>query len=216
MHRMSRDVNRPYRSPRREEAARQTRQLIRDAAFRLFVAQGITTTTMKQIAAAAGVADRTVYTAFPSKTALFHEVMDIATAGDELPVPVSDRAEFTATQSEPDEHVAVRQLVDFGCALLDRAGDLIIAAIESAGADPDMREWSDRASAEMGKNMHSIAQAWKGSGFLRDDLTAEEAGAALYALSSPHVHHLLRRAQGWTRERYRTWLIDTITTTILR
>jgi AcrR family transcriptional regulator len=216
MQRMSRDVNRPYRSPRRAEAARQTRQLIREAALRLFVEQGISVTTMKQIAAAAGVAERTVYTAFPSKTALFHEVMDITTVGDELPVPVSDRDEFTATRSEPDAREAVRQLVDFGCALLDRAGDLIIAAIESAGADPDMREWSDRASEETSKNLHSVAQAWHDNGFLRDDLAAEEAGAALYALSSPHVHHLLRRKQGWTAEQYRAWLITTITTTVLR
>lgn len=213
---MSPDVNRPYRSPRRAESARQTRQLIRDAALRLFVRQGITATTMKQIAAEAGVADRTVYTAFPSKTALFHEVVDIATVGDELPVPVADRAEFTSAKEEPDAAEAVRGLVDYGCALLDRAGDLIMAAIESAGADPDMREWSDRASAEMTKNLHSVAQAWKDNGFLRDDLTAEEAGAALYALSSPHVHHLLRRKQGWTSEHYRTWLVTTITTTMLR
>jgi len=213
---MKGDVNRPYRSPRRAEAARQTRQLIRDAALKLFVEQGITATTMKQIAARAGVAERTVYTAFPSKTALFHEVVDIITVGDELPVPVSDRAEFTAAKDEPDAHEAVVQLVDFGCLLLDRAGDLIMAAIESAGADPDMREWSDRASAETAKNFQSVAQSWKDNGFLRDDLTAEEAGAALYALSSPHVHHLLRRKQGWPTERYRTWLITAITTTMLR
>jgi AcrR family transcriptional regulator len=213
---MSPDVNRPYSSPRREASARQTRQLIRDAALQLFVDQGISVTTMKQIAAAAGVAERTVYTAFPSKTALFHEVMDITTVGDELPVPVSDRAEFTATRAEPDAHQAVRQLVDFGCTLLDRAGDLIIAAIESAGADPDMREWSDRASTEMAKNMHSIAQSWKDNNLLRDDLSATEAGDALYALSSPHVHHLLRRIRGWTTEQYRTWLVNTITTTMLR
>src|SRR5262245_3999438 len=145
MHRMKGDVNRPYRSPRRAAAANETRQLIRDAALKLFLEQGITATTMKQIAAEAGVADRTVYTVFPSKTALFHEVMDIITVGDELPVPVSDRPEFTSVQCEPDAQEAVRRLVDFGCVLLDRAGDLIIAAIESAGADPDMREWSDRA-----------------------------------------------------------------------
>jgi AcrR family transcriptional regulator len=216
MHRMSRDVNRPYRSPRREEAARQTRQLMRDAAFRLFVEQGITATTMKQIAAEAGVAERTVYTAFPSKTALFHEVMDITTVGDELPVPVSERAEFTSTKEEPDAHEAVRQFVGFGTTLLERAGDLIMAAIESSGADPDMREWSTRASEETEKNIHAVAQAWKDSGFLRDDLTAEEAGAAMYALSSPHFHHLLRRRQRWTVEQYRTWLISTITTTMLR
>ena len=97
---MNEQVNRTYRSPRRAESARQTRELIRSAAARLFTDQGISATTMRQIAKEAGVAERTVYTAFPTKTALFNEVVDVRTVGDELPIPVSDRAEFTAAQAE--------------------------------------------------------------------------------------------------------------------
>ncbi|MFI0483528.1 TetR/AcrR family transcriptional regulator [Actinomadura sp. 9N215] len=213
---MSDNVKRAYRSPRRAEAAAQTRRLIRDAAARLFVEQGITATTMRQVAAAAGVAERTVYTAFATKTALFHEVINIATVGDELPVPVAERAEFTATQAEPDPGRAAEQFADHGCALLERAGDLIIAAVESSGADPDMRQFCEYGAAATAANIRTVAQAWHHNGLLRDELDPDQAAAMLYALASPQVHHLLRRHQGWDPDGYRAWLTHTITRTILR
>jgi AcrR family transcriptional regulator len=216
MHAMSDNVKRAYRSPRRAEAAQQTRRMIRDAAARLFVGQGVAATTMRQVAAAAGVAERTVYTAFPTKAALFNEVIDIATVGDELPIPVAERDEFTATQSEPDAVRAARQLVDYGCALLERAGDLITAAIESSGADPDMRDFCQRAAAATAANLLTVARAWERNGLLRDGLDSDRAAAMIYALNSPQVHHALRRDQGWDVDRYRDWLTDTILRTVLR
>jgi AcrR family transcriptional regulator len=216
MHAVGETVKRRYTSSRRADSARQTRELIRQAAASLFVEQGIAATTMRQVAEKAGVAERTVYTAFATKTALFNEVVDIATVGDELPIAVADRAEFTSTLTEPDPTRAVRQLVDFGVALLERVGGLAIAAIESSGADPDMREWSERAKAATAANLSGVAKAWKRNGLLRDGLDARRAGDMLSALSSPQVYHILRRDQGWSANRYRDWLIDTITTTMLR
>ncbi|HTI22196.1 MAG TPA: helix-turn-helix domain-containing protein [Kutzneria sp.] len=211
---MSDDVKRPYRSRRRAESAEQTRGLIRAAAARLFVARGVSATTMRQVAAEAGVAERTVYTAFPSKTALFNEVVNIATVGDDLPVPVAERTSFTDLFTETDPRRAATLCVTFGTALFERAGDLIMAAIESAGADADMREFCDRSAAANRANMRALAQAWSENGLLR--LDADTAADLLHTLASPHVHHLLRRQQGWSAERYRDWLIDTLLTTVFR
>ena len=211
---MSDDVKRPYRSRRRAESAEQTRGLIRAAAARLFVARGVSATTMRQVAAEAGVAERTVYTAFPSKTALFNEVVNIATVGDDLPVPVAERTSFTDLFTETDARRAATLCVTFGTALFERAGDLIMAAIESAGADADMREFCDRSAAANRANMRALAQAWSENGLLR--LDADTAADLLHTLCSPHVHHLLRRQQGWSAERYRDWLIDTLLTTVFR
>ena len=216
MHGVSETVKRKYASSRRADSARQTRELIRRAAAGLFVEQGIAATTMRQVAERAGVAERTVYTAFATKTALFREVIDIATVGDELPIPVADRTEFTAALTMTEPVHAATVFVDFGVQLLERAGDLIIAAIESSGADPDMREWSEQGREATAKNLLNVAKAWKRNGLLRAGLDARRAADMLFALSSPQVHHLLRRSQGWSVSRYRGWLIATITTTVLK
>ena len=213
---MSDDVKRPYRSRRRAESAEQTRALIRSAAARLFVARGVTATTMRQVAAEAGVAERTVYTAFPTKAVLFNEVVNIATVGDELPVAVADRPSFTAAFTETDPHRVAELTVTFGTELLERAGDLIMAAIESSGADPDMREFCDRSAAAHKANMLALAEAWSHNDLLRDHLDAPTAGALLYTLCSPHVHNMQRRQQEWSFEQYQTWLINTLLTTVLK
>jgi AcrR family transcriptional regulator len=216
MHGVGETVKRAYKSSRRADSARQTRELIRQAAASLFVEQGVAATTMRQVAEQASVAERTVYTAFATKTALFHEVVDIATVGDELPIPVADRTDFTATLTETNPATAVRLFVDHGVRLLERAGDLVIAAIESSGADPDMRAWSEQGKAATAANLYAVAKAWKRNGLLRDGLDARKAADMLFALASPQVHHILRRSQGWSVNRYRDWLIETITTTVLK
>jgi AcrR family transcriptional regulator len=209
MHLVSETVKR-YRSAVREEAARRTRGLIREAAVRLFVSQGIAATTMKQIAASAGVAERTVYTVFPTKVALFKEALDVATVGDEDPVAVADRPEFTQVMVELDREVVVRQFVSYGVLMLERAGDLLMTAAESAGADPAMRAIVDEGSVAMTTNMRAVAESWSRNGLLRPGLSVEEAGAVLFTLCGPQVHHLLRRRQGWSVEQYRTWLVDSL------
>ncbi len=118
-------ARRRYTSPLREEAARRTRETIRDAAARLFVRDGYVSTTVKNIADEAGVAVRTVFTAFPGgKAEIFREALDHAVTGDGDPRAVA------AADSEPSHvsgavsHVdlVVEQVVRYGTAMLERAG----------------------------------------------------------------------------------------------
>ena len=66
---MADDVKRAYRSEARAASAAATRARIRDAAARLFVERGYVATTMREVASAAGVGERTLYDAFPTKAA---------------------------------------------------------------------------------------------------------------------------------------------------
>ena len=59
---------RPYRSARRQQQAAQTRALVLAAATSLFADRGWSSTGMRDIAKAAGVAVETVYASFGSKT----------------------------------------------------------------------------------------------------------------------------------------------------
>lgn len=208
-------VKRTYQSPLRQEAARATRARIRTAAAELFVSQGYAATTMRQVAAAAGVAERTVYAAFASKSELFGEVVGVTLTGDELPIAVADRPEFRQALTEQDPHRALELMVDYGTALLERAGPLIMAGVRSSGADADMRRFDADGAQATAANARSIAQALAGLDALRTGTNVRQAADVLFVLGSPHVHHLLRQYCGWSAEQYRDWLLDTLTRTLL-
>nr|WSY49564.1 TetR/AcrR family transcriptional regulator [Streptomyces sp. NBC_00886] len=197
---------RPYRSAKRAEAAATTRARIREAAARLFTERGYTGTRMKEVAALAGVGERTLYDAFPTKAALFGHTLGVTIAGDEEPVAVPERPETLETRDEPDPERAIGRTVDQITDLLERAGDLIMVTVEAAGADPDMRASAD-AGAEATYGVHlALTTALEERGSLRPGLDARTAADTLYALASPHMHQLLRRHRGWTRDVYRAWL----------
>jgi len=99
----SRRATRPYKSPKREQRAQETRRRIRDAASRLFLRDGYAATTMTAIARAAKVGERTVYLAFPTKPALLGEIITVAVRGgdDDAPLaaPVLEVAEAAAASN---------------------------------------------------------------------------------------------------------------------
>ena len=98
---------------------------------------------------------------------------------------------------------------------MDRAGALIMAGLESAGADPDMRRMAGEGARATTDNVGQLARALAGHGALRPGVDAEEATDVLFVLGSPHVYDLLRHQRGWSAERYRAWLLDTIARALL-
>ena len=99
------------------------------------VQQGYALTTMRQIADNAEVSERTAYLAFPSKLDLFMEVIGVATAGDDQPIPIAERPEFQSALSERTARDPLGLLVSMVTNLNERSGALVMAAHESAGAD---------------------------------------------------------------------------------
>jgi AcrR family transcriptional regulator len=206
-------VKRPYQSPLREEAARATRARIRDAAVALFVENGFVATSMKQVAARAGVAERTVYTAYATKADLFRDAVDVALVGDDLPVAIQDREEVRAAMSERDGRRAIEQVVAYNVAISERANDLVMVGELSSGADADMRQFSEEGSRAMAGGLRLFAAALESHGSLRSDV--DRAADILFLYLSPYTHHLLRRLRGWTAEEFRNWLVDVLVRELL-
>lgn len=212
---MAEPVKRQYHSTRRAAAAAQTRAKIREAASALFVEQGYGATTMKAVARRAEVGERTLYDAFPTKAALFDHALGVAIVGDEAAVPVADRPEIASALEEPDPAAAIGRFVAYSADLLDRAGDLIMVSVESAGADPDMRTAADAGSKATHQVCLALAANLEQRGALGTGLDATTAADVLYALCSPHMHQLLRRHRAWTADQYRDWLATAARTELL-
>jgi AcrR family transcriptional regulator len=171
---------------------------------------------MRDVAAAAEVGERTLYDAFPSKAALFGHTLGVATVGDEEPARVADRPEIRAARQEADPAAAIKLVITYVEALLERAGDLIMVSVEAAGSDPDMRAAADAGARATHQVYLALTQALHERGALRDDLTATTAADIMYGLASPHLHQLLRRHRNWSRQRYRGWLGQVLVNELLR
>jgi len=208
-------VKRPYKSPLREQAARRTRTQIRDAAARLFVQQGYALTTMRQIAEGAEVSERTAYLAFPSKLDLFLEVIGVATAGDDLPVPIAERPEFRSALSERDGKKTLELIVSMVTNFNERSGALVRAASESAGADGGLREAVKQGERAFARDVALIARALRDNGALHPDLSVEEATDILLLLVSPHAHQVLRSNRERSVARYRSTVLKTLERALL-
>lgn len=210
---VSDDVKRPYRSPRRQAQAERTRAAIRAAAADLFERDGVAATTMRAIAERAGVGERTLYDAFPTKGALFDHVVGVAIVGDEAAVPVAERPGYLAALEETDARRAIELWAAFSATLLGRAGRLIAAAAGSAGADAAMRAFTDLGAEQTRANVTAFVDRLADGGGVA--LDRQDAIAAVLATSSPLTYVTVCDGLGWDDDRYERWLSETLTRLLL-
>lgn len=210
---MRKDAKRRYYSPLREQKAAATKAAICDAAARLFVQDGYLLTSMKAVAAEAGVGERTVYAAFPTKRDLFVHCLWVATRVDDVDA-ATQLINRTEAAEEPVEVLAAA--VDFGCDLMERAGSLIFAIVEAAASDPDLAALHVAGRDRMVESLREVSKRLDNLDALADGMTAQDAADILYVLMSSHVRHLLLDHRGWTTERYREFLHDVAASQILR
>lgn len=185
---------------------------MRDAGHRLFARDGFAATSIKKIAHEAGVSERTVYTHYRNKVEIFQDALNVAIAGDEEPVAMRDRPEFEEVLRMPSARELISEAVLRNGRILARAGALIMAGIESPGADADMRRISDEGEHAMRANCLALAEALVGTGEVREEYDAERVADVLTTMLSPHVHQVL----GWPAQRYEAWLTDAVRASLLR
>src|ERR1044071_4151751 len=129
---------RRYDSPRRREQAAATRLAILEAAELLFVRDGYAATTMAAIAKEAGVALKTVYVAFETKSGVLRALWNLRVRGDQADVPIQDRAWYREVLADPDPERALRHGAREARLVEGRAGGLFAVLRSAADSDPDI------------------------------------------------------------------------------
>ena len=193
---------RTYRSTiRRGDAPR----LICAAAHRLFSTKGYLATSIDEIAAEAGVARPTVFTAIGPKSAILKAVVDQAMSGDDAPVPIAGRPWFKEALDEPDPvrsvHLHVRNL----CWILQRVVPLLRALETATAVDQDAAVlWADlRRQRRAGTA--SIAANLAAKTTLRCE---QQVLADMLFTLPPDAYYRLVHEEGWPAEKFQGWLAD--------
>jgi AcrR family transcriptional regulator len=202
---------RPYQSARRQEQARRTRARICAAATRQFLAAGYAGTTIKAVATAAGVSVPTVEAAFGTKARLLKAVIDVATAGDDRPVAMLDRAWAARAEAAPDPEGFVAEFAAALTTSAERAAGLILAALDAA----QQQDTEIGAVAAQLAAQREVMAAWLVDGLqrrtaLRGGLDRAEAIDTVWLLMDPAVYTRLTGARGWPASRFRTWFTGAV------
>jgi AcrR family transcriptional regulator len=200
---------RPYESPRRREQAAATRRDILDAAQRLFERQSYAATTMAAIAAEAGVALKTVYVAFDTKSGVLRALWNLLLRGDEDDVPVMDRRWYREVLEEPDPERQLRLNARNSRVVKLRIAPVLEVIRNAAPMDSDIGALWSRIQSDFHDNQRSIVKALDERRGLRPGLGVDRAADILWTLNHPDLWQLLVGQRGWTPDQYEKWFGDT-------
>jgi AcrR family transcriptional regulator len=211
---MAERVKRRYDSSRRREQAAATRRDIRDAAQRLFERQGYAATTMEAIAGEAGVALKTVYVAFETKSGLLRALWNHLLRGGRDEVPVAEQPWYREVMDEPDPERQIRLTARNSRVVKLRIAAVLEVIRTAAPIDPEIGALWDRIQTEFHANQRTIVASLAEKQALRLDV--ERAADILWTLNHPSLWQLLVQERGWTPEQYEQWCADTACSQLLR
>jgi AcrR family transcriptional regulator len=208
---MTEPVNRKrsYDSPRRREQAAATRREILEAAQRLFEEHGYSTTTMAAVAARAGVALKTVYAAFETKSGLLRALWNLLLRGDEDDVPVMARAWYLEVLEEPDPERQLRLNARNARAVKQRIAPVLDVIRHAAPLDSEMAALWARIQSDFYENQAAIVQSLSTRGALAPGLDVARGADILWTLNHPDLWQLLVAQRGWSAEQWEQWFADT-------
>jgi AcrR family transcriptional regulator len=200
---------------RRTEQARATRRRIVEQATSLFTTQGYAATTLEQIAGGAGVALQTVYFHFGNKRGLLKVVVDVASVGDDQPVPLLARPAVAGVRSESDAKAAVARWVELSKDIFARVAPIMAVVRDAAGSDPEMAsQWETNRQQTL--TAHQVlAEKLQDQQALRPGMTVAEATDVIYGLVSLELYLVLTDERGWLPDRWRQWVNETLAQAIL-
>jgi len=204
---------RVYRSALRAQQAEQTRIAVLDAAGRCFVERGYVGTTMRDVAAAAGVSVPTVF-AQGGKASLLLACVDRSVAGDDEDAPLLAREQFQRFFGAPDLEEKLAALREIALRYVPLTAPMLAVFAAAAAADPEIAA----AWTEYGRRRHQDNRALVEAlaPWLRPDLDVDRATDIWWAVFTHELSDALIGVRGWSLEDYVDWLVGSVRRLLLR
>ena len=176
----------------------------------MFVQHGYAASTMRAIAAQAGVSVPTVELVFGTKPQLLKAVIDVAIAGDDEPVRFLQR-EWAAEASTA--HTVAEFLAMVGQVLRPaqtRSAGLVVVAYEAAPTDPQIAALVRQLESHRAATVGWIVDAILERAALRPGVSRELAIDTLWLLMDPVLFCRLTQQRSWSAQDYEHWFTDSI------
>jgi AcrR family transcriptional regulator len=207
---------RAYNSPRRDQAAEQTRAAILAAAERLFRERGFVATRLADVAAEAGVSLATVKVVFGTKRKLLEEAVRARVVDDTDGRPLNERQSWREMLAESDPQRLVERVVELGRELHERSAALIEAVERADAADPELAEIARRGGEKRHADTGEFVAALAERGALREGLDPARATDEVWALMAPSLYLQLTVERGWTPRAWAEFATESLKGALLR
>lgn len=207
-------MNKHVKTTVKAQRSRATRRKIIDAARRLFESDGYISTTIAEIASAAGVATQTVYFVFGNKLSILEAVLDVAITGDDEPVPVLER-------DWVENLKGARSAAEAASLIAREAGGIVVRAapiyktILHASAEPEIEALLAENKRRRGESIDAFVRILCERGLLEKD-REQRCSDLLYAVNSEESYMLLVHERGWTDAQWIDWVERSIESELAR
>ena len=195
----------------REAQKERGRDLIRDAAEELFLADGYSGTPVTAVAKRAGVAEKTVYNLFESKPRLLLDLFHVRVAGEGDDVLENQHqrvGELEDAEAMIDEFCLINQ------AVAERVLPLLRVVIEASSTDPEVADRLHQQERHRQIDQFYLIDALRKTGRLRQDRSEDDLGRALWLAAAPELV-IKAMENGWNMAEYTDWLRETLNATLL-
>jgi AcrR family transcriptional regulator len=194
---------RRYESPLRAAQAEQTRRRVVTAGSRLLTEKGWAGTSMREVAREAGVSVETIYATVGSKPDLLKVALDVATVGDDAPVPLAERPAFQrmASGSRRGRLVAAAELM---VEINGRVAGLHRVLEDGARSEPRLADQLLVTRSNRWQTTRVGVEAVLGRA--ADTREVDE----IYVVIGPATYRTFVEECGWSPELYADWLVDAL------
>lgn len=194
---------------RRALQAEQTRRDILQAARRRFAAHGYAATSLKDVAADAGVSVQTLYDSIGSKADLVRRLNDLV----DIEADVGAIAATVGTEDDPT--VIARVPARVTRRLVERCDDILRAALTGAQAEPDLGVVIEEGGRRHRAGALSVAGRLAGLSALRPGLTVDAAATTIAALADYRLALILMDDHGLDLDQVEDWIAAMIVRAVL-
>jgi AcrR family transcriptional regulator len=164
---------------------------------------------MAAIATEAGVALKTVYVAFETKSGVLRALWNLLLRGDVGSAPVAERSWYREAVEEPDPQRQLRLNARNSRVVKTRIAGVLRVIRNGAPVDPDIEALWDRIQTEFHANQRVIVERLAEKRALKRGLGVDRAADILWTLNHPDVWQLLVDERDWTPKQWEKWFGDT-------
>lgn len=193
---MARVKKRRYDATARREKAESSRARVIDVARSAFLETGYASTTIAEIAKAAGVSAESIYKTFGGKAGLIRALYERALEGSGR--SAAPRRSDDMSAREVDPRVIVKKWGELIAEVSPLVSPVMLLVRAAAASDPALAELVRDSDAQRLERMRVNAGVLSRRGFLRKGVSVERAADVLWAWTSEESYDLFVVRRGWS------------------